>query len=804
MDDGDVITHYFVPDVNRKSRLRKRDESDLIKERSNIAPILREMRDGEWQKKELDRLNKLINSSQSDSSNFSSSEPKDSKKRQIDYDLPQQNGGERDAASEDSAEVVCKKRKTNSADFVQHRLRELNRYNRSQRLKPEWMYDRASVEINLFDEKPFRELKLNPYLVSNMEKKLGYERPTLIQRMAIPTLMAGHDALIKAQTGSGKTLAYLIPIIEFLLSQSSNKALDTSLPSQTEAVDKTGVRNRIQKDDQGSLNRSSLDRDNDRHRKELIDSSSDPNSAVSSENEKIGRVATHDNPDTSLSSRPPYPSSYRVLGTQALILVPTRELALQIYTTTRQILQPFPHLVPGVIMGGEKRKAEKARLRKGVTILVATPGRLLDHINHTKSFLYHNCRWLVLDEGDRLLELGFEENIRSIIQALDSKSKHGRRSVLASATLNQHVQRLALLSLKNYVYLSSENSQDSNQNTLSEAISDSSDPTPFFSSGIYEIPATLKQYAVVIEEKRKLILLVAFLKTLYQAPKIKTIIFFSSRDSVEFYYMVLSNLEIQEPDKFNGKSDDEAAERFISANWFRLHGGLSQTVRMATYQSFLSSHRGILLCTDVAARGLDFPAVNWIIQYEVPSDPAAYIHRIGRTARIGANGNALVILFPSETEYLDILKKKQMMTIRNLSSAQILAQLNLEGGQKNSNKQRNILAECSVLQKKIEAIVNHSSESNEGLKKLAVNAFRSFVKSYATHTKSTKNIFHIKNLHLGHLAKNYGLLQPPSVFLSEYSQKGGKALQKKATSNRSESKPKFKSLSDIKVDEFLM
>jgi len=143
----------------------------------------------------------------------------------------------------------------------------------------------------------------------------------------------------------------------------------------------------------------------------------------------------------------------RAEGTQALILAPTRELSLQIFDVLKQILKPFHWIVPGIVIGGEKRKSEKARLRKGVNILIATPGRLLDHLNNTACFKYDNIKWLILDEADRLLDLGFERDIKNIITIIDKAQTTTRQSALISATLREGVKRLATISLNNPIFL---------------------------------------------------------------------------------------------------------------------------------------------------------------------------------------------------------------------------------------------------------------------------------------------------------------------------------------------------------------
>nr|XP_046200874.1 probable ATP-dependent RNA helicase DDX31 [Oncorhynchus gorbuscha] len=121
-------------------------------------------------------------------------------------------------------------------------------------------------------------------------------------------------------------------------------------------------------------------------------------------------------------------------GPLAVIVVPTRELAQQSFQIFQKLLKPFTWIVPGVLMGGEKRKAEKARLRKGINILITTPGRLVDHIKNTLSIAFSAVRWLILDEADRILDLGFEKDLTVILNSLNATGPP-RQNVLLSATL---------------------------------------------------------------------------------------------------------------------------------------------------------------------------------------------------------------------------------------------------------------------------------------------------------------------------------------------------------------------------------
>ncbi len=137
-------------------------------------------------------------------------------------------------------------------------------------------------------------------------------------------------------------------------------------------------------------------------------------------------------------------------GTKAIIMSPTRELCIQIQTVLTGVLRVCHHIVPGTVMGGEKKKSEKSRIRKGVNVLIATPGRLLDHLQNTAILNVSDLRFLVLDEADRLLDLGFERDVNQIIQLLASKhlAKAPRQNVLVSATLHSGVPRLITLTLR--------------------------------------------------------------------------------------------------------------------------------------------------------------------------------------------------------------------------------------------------------------------------------------------------------------------------------------------------------------------
>ncbi|XP_056209036.1 probable ATP-dependent RNA helicase DDX31 isoform X6 [Falco biarmicus] len=339
-------------------------------------------------------------------------------------------------------------------------------------------------------------------------------------------------------------------------------------------------------------------------------------------------------------------------GPYALILVPTRELALQSFDIMQKLLKPFAWIVPGVLMGGEKRKSEKARLRKGINILISTPGRLVDHIKSTECIHFRRTQWLIIDEADRILDLGFEKDVAVILNALNA-GRDTRQNVLLSATLTEGVTRLADISLNDPISISIADEIQKAFQPASQIERQASSSSNCMEQENFAVPEKLKQYVMMVPSKLRLVTLAAFILEKCKFEKHhKMIIFFSSCEQVEFYHELLLKV-------LSGGLKLEQSERSSVSSahlqFLRLHGNMEQEERTEVFQEFLKSKTGILLCTDVAARGLDLPQVTWIVQYNAPASPAEYIHRIGRTARIGCHGNSLLVLAPSEAEYVSLL-----------------------------------------------------------------------------------------------------------------------------------------------------
>lgn len=374
-------------------------------------------------------------------------------------------------------------------------------------------------------------------------------------------------------------------------------------------------------------------------------------------------------------------------GTGAVVISPTRELALQIFGVVADICK-YHSQTYGICMGGANRKIEADKLQKGVAILVATPGRLLDHLQNTPGFVHKNLAVLVIDEADRCLEIGFEEEMHQIIKTLPKK----RQTMLFSATQTTKVEDLVRVSFKNKpVYVG------------------------VHDKGEVSTVAGLEQGFVVVPSENRFLLLYTFLR---RNLKKKIIVFMSSCNAVKFYYELLNHVDIPVMD---------------------LHGRQKQNKRTTTFHKFCKADTSILICTDVAARGLDIPAVDWIIQFDPPDEPKEYIHRVGRTARgVNAKGKALLFLLPSEMGFL-----------RHLKAARVPL-----------NEYEFPDSKVAKVQPQLEKLI----AENYALNRSAKDGYRSYLQSYASH--GMKDIFNVHELDLNAVAASFCFDNPPRVNLN--------------------------------------
>ncbi|KAJ6796896.1 DEAD-box ATP-dependent RNA helicase 27-like isoform X1 [Iris pallida] len=371
-------------------------------------------------------------------------------------------------------------------------------------------------------------------------------------------------------------------------------------------------------------------------------------------------------------------------GTGVVIICPTRELAIQTHAVAKELLKYHSQTL-GLVIGGAGRRGEAEHLAKGINILVATPGRLLDHLQNTKGFIYKNLMCLVIDEADRILEANFEEDMKQIFKRLPEN----RQTALFSATQTKEVEDFAKLSFKRTpVYIGVD---DGRSKVTVEG---------------------LQQGYCVIPSNKRFLVLYAFLK---KNSSKKIMVFFSSCNSVKYHSELL---------------------KYIQVDCFDIHGKQKQQKRTSTFFDFCKADKGILLCTDVAARGLDIPSVDWIIQYDPPDEPKEYVHRVGRTARgEGSKGHALLFLLPEELQFLVYLKA---------------AKVPVKEYEFDEKKVPN-------LQSHLEKLVGENYYLNQSAK----DAYRSYILAYNSH--SMKNIFNVHHLNLKDVAASFCFTSPPKV-----------------------------------------
>jgi ATP-dependent RNA helicase DDX10/DBP4 len=287
-------------------------------------------------------------------------------------------------------------------------------------------------------------------------------------------------------------------------------------------------------------------------------------------------------------------------GPGAIVLSPTRELAGQIFQVLRQVGLYHKSLSVGLLMGGQKDFANEQQHVPQTNILIATPGRLLQHLEQTPYFDVDSLKMLVLDEADRILDMGFRDQLIRILDYLPKE----KQTLLYSATQTKDVSHLATLSM--------------NRNNLEYVGVHDKDST--------DTPDALVQSYVVVPLQHKLNCVYSFLKSHL---KCKTIIFFASCSQVRHGWELFCSLR-------------------PGLSVMALHGKLSQSKRTEVYDKFMQTPHAVLFATDIASRGLDFPDVDWVVQVDAPEDQDVYIHRVGRTARYKNKGNSLLILDPLE------------------------------------------------------------------------------------------------------------------------------------------------------------
>nr|XP_056714860.1 probable ATP-dependent RNA helicase DDX10 [Euleptes europaea] len=379
-------------------------------------------------------------------------------------------------------------------------------------------------------------------------------------------------------------------------------------------------------------------------------------------------------------------------GLGVLIISPTRELAYQTFEVLRKVGKNHDFSA-GLIIGGKDLKQESERIHN-INILICTPGRLLQHMDETSYFHASNLQMLILDEADRILDMGFADTMNAIIENLPKK----RQTLLFSATQTKSVKDLARLSLKDpeYVWV--------------------------HEKAKFSTPATLEQNYVVCELPQKISMLYSFLRSHLHK---KSIVFFASCKEVQYLFRMFCRLRPGLP-------------------VLALHGKQQQMKRMEVYNDFVRKKSAVLFATDIASRGLDFPAVNWVIQFDCPEDGNTYIHRVGRTARYKEGGEALLILLPSEEKGMvqQLLQKKVPINKIKINPEKLVD-----------------------IQKKMQS----SLAQDQALKERAQRCFVSYLRS--VYLMKNKEVFDVFKLPVAEYALSLGLAVAPRVRFLQKAQK---------------------------------
>lgn len=372
-------------------------------------------------------------------------------------------------------------------------------------------------------------------------------------------------------------------------------------------------------------------------------------------------------------------------GLSAMIISPTRELAIQIFDVLCKIGKHGHMFAAGLVIGGKNLKEEQEALAR-MNIVVCTPGRMLQHLSQTATLSADNLRMLVLDEADRILDMGFQRDVDAIIEYLPPD----RQTLLFSATQTKRVSDLARLSLNSPEYIS-----------VHEAAANAT-------------PRGLQQNYIITPLANKLDTLWSFIQS---SKKSKILVFLSSGKQVRFVYESFRRMQPGIP-------------------LLHLLGRQKQMARLEITSRFSAAQHSCLFATDVVARGVDFPAVDWVVQMDCPEDADTYIHRVGRTARYERDGRAVLFLDPSEEAgMLERLAAKKVPIER-----------------------------INVRQKKQTSIKNQMQAmcfKDPELKYLGQKAFASYARSI--YVQKDKEIFNLESYKLDDFAASLGLPGAPRI-----------------------------------------
>ena len=389
----------------------------------------------------------------------------------------------------------------------------------------------------------FAELGLNEQILADVAT-LGFNAPTPVQAAAIPAVLAGKDVVASAQTGTGKTAAFMLPTLQRIAVEKPGGAEKPDAKEPNAAAGRNAKR--------GSAKRGA----------------------------KRGGAKCND------AKRNAYP--------RALIITPTRELAAQIDDVAKNVCESTGQQAV-IVTGGARYKHQITALQKGCDVLVATPGRLIDLLDKKHTSL-ENIQVLVLDEADRMLDMGFWPSVRRIMEQLPK----AHQTLLFSATLPASITSTIDALLK--------------------------DPERIEIARTGQTAATIEQHLCSVTQGQKPQLLKALIDSFDPAPE-RVLVFCRTKSRVDSIYKNL-----------------KAAGLKVDV----MHADRPQKARARALERFRSGAIQVLVATDVMSRGIDIQGIDAVINFDVPLDPEDYVHRIGRTGRAGAAGQAFTFMGPDE------------------------------------------------------------------------------------------------------------------------------------------------------------
>lgn len=449
-------------------------------------------------------------------------------------------------------------------------------------------------------------------------------------------------------------------------------------------------------------------------------------------------------------------------GVYAIIFAPTHELCLQIEHTLTKLNSCCIGIVNGTLIGGQKIDIEKSKIRKGINIIVCTPGRLLYHLNNSGNLIFNKLSHIIFDEADVLLDMGFEKDIKECLKKIsESVNKKEFTEVeafkkfkifLLSATIDYKIRGMTSFLMKGFksVGFKSDKGKEEKNEKGENIEKDDKDE-------IENLPSNLRQFYSLVYDEYRLIHLISFLYT-RQANKV--IIFINNCDSVDFHKDLLINLKLAEKQLFD------------NCKILAIHGKMKHDERLKVFKEFNSTNKNIFLfATDVIARGLDFPNVEWIIHYDINPNKKDYLNRMGRTARLTSSGNSLLFLMEHEMKLLET--NLSTFTMEKLEAESMLLRFIKEFNE--TLKEENKLPLNSMdwkteidineqYRKKhsfvIFPLINSIKEylhSEDTRVASARKAFKCSLRAYTTYRKYANEVFNLNVIHLTRYARAFGL-----------------------------------------------